>query len=126
MKLKRKINIVFAVVTILVLVLGVIIIFSCAWTIPAVIKTYYDFEIPLPMMTVLAINVSYLLADFWYVVPGILVLIYLLYLLLYYKYSDIFNKEEGSWMGWVILLPMICLVGMFVFIVIALHLPLMA
>ena len=117
MKCRTAINIVFAVVTIVVLILAYVMI----WVVPSFIKIFDDFQVKLPAMTVMLINISNMLVTYWYLLPGILILIYLLF---YFT----FDKEAKCQLSLVVLLVLlliICLVGMAGLIAIAVYSPLM-
>jgi type IV pilus assembly protein PilC len=90
--LKRKVKgaLVYPVVVITFAV-GILI-FIMMWIVPRFTKIFEDFKVELPDMTKILIKASYLVANFWYLLPGIPLGIWLALKLI--------RKFRGGRMGW--------------------------
>lgn len=62
---------------VVLLIMFFIIWFICYWVIPKMKHIFYDFELPLPDLTISVINVSNIVEQYYYIVPGLLVYLYL-------------------------------------------------
>ncbi|MGL4943175.1 MAG: type II secretion system F family protein [Thermoguttaceae bacterium] len=73
-KIKAALTYPIAVVTVAVLILTGIMI----WIVPSFIEIFKGFDLELPAMTVLLINISYMTVNYWYMIPLIPFTIWLL------------------------------------------------
>jgi type IV pilus assembly protein PilC len=69
-----------------------ILIFIMVWIVPKFTKIFLDFNATLPKMTTVLIDVSYAVANYWYLMPGIPIGIWLILKLI--------RKFEGGRFGW--------------------------
>ncbi|MFV2066402.1 MAG: type II secretion system F family protein [Pirellulales bacterium] len=90
--LKRKVKgaLIYPVVVITVAV--VILTFIMIAIVPSFIKIFDDFDLELPALTVMLVNMSYLLVNYWFMVPGIPLTIWLTVKLI--------RKFEPGRVGW--------------------------
>ena len=90
--LRRKIKgaLIYPIVVVLVAVF--ILAGIMVWIVPEFIKIFNDFEVVMPMMTVLLINISDWTVKLWFLIPGIPVAIWLFVMLM--------RMFEAGRMGW--------------------------
>ena len=69
-----------------------ILVFIMMWIVPKFQKIFIDFKTDLPWMTEILIKASYLVVNFWYLLPGVPLAIWLTLKLI--------RKFEGGRMGW--------------------------
>lgn len=90
--LKRKVKGAMIYPVVVILIACGLLVFIMAWIVPKFMAIFKDFDTKLPAMTQVLIAVSYAVVNYWYLMPGIPLVIWLILKLI--------RKFQGGRMGW--------------------------